>query len=216
MEKSNQEEKEEEITLEEYFVYSARCGDMEGIELCLSEKIDVNTQDQYKNSPLHMACANGFEEIVRILLKAGAKIDILNESKNTPLHWAAYNGHTGIVKLLLENGANPNFKNEFDRTPLDEAIMNEREDIVDMLIPRTEISDPALEAQVKELEKGIKEELYEDEELKEGEEVKAAANNEEEKYKGIIERDAINQEPKESSGNPETSTKPAKEPSTND
>eukprot|EP00826_Nyctotherus_ovalis_P056476 TRINITY_DN7632_c0_g1_i1.p1 TRINITY_DN7632_c0_g1~~TRINITY_DN7632_c0_g1_i1.p1 ORF type:complete len:157 (-),score=16.92 TRINITY_DN7632_c0_g1_i1:397-867(-) len=146
MEKSNQEEKEEEITLEEYFVYSARCGDMEGIELCLSEKIDVNTQDQYKNSPLRtpcysidMACANGFEEIVRILLKAGAKIDILNESKNTPLRmdhwvklidWAAYNGHTGIVKLLLENGANPNFKNEFDRTPLDEAIMNEREDIV--------------------------------------------------------------------------------------
>ena len=142
MEKKDQEE--EEITLEEYFVYSARCGDLEGINLCLSEKIDINTQDQYKNSPLRtyyqhidMACANGYEEIVKILLKAGAKVNILNESNNAPLRntfyirldWAAYNGHMGIVKLLLEYGANPNLKNEFNRTPLDEAMMSEKEEV---------------------------------------------------------------------------------------
>ena len=93
-----------------------------------------------------MAAANGHENVVRMLVNSGVKVDLLNESKNTPLRicvsfpgttkthtqtdWAAFNGHGGIVKLLLEKGANPSIKNEFGRTPLDDAMSNEKDDIV--------------------------------------------------------------------------------------
>ena len=47
-------EHEEEITLEEYLIYSARCGDLDGIGLCITEKIDLNTQDDRQNTALRI------------------------------------------------------------------------------------------------------------------------------------------------------------------
>ncbi len=58
MEKANNiagvppEGKEEEITLEEYLIYSARIGDTDGISLCISERIDLNTHDEHGNTAL--------------------------------------------------------------------------------------------------------------------------------------------------------------------
>lgn len=44
-------------------------------------------------------------ESARLLIEAGADINLANSSGNTPLSVAARNGHTIIVKLLLEAGA---------------------------------------------------------------------------------------------------------------
>ena len=87
-------EVEEEITLEEYLIYSARCGDLDGIMTCIKEKTDINTKDAYKNTALRiftnnhisdMASANGHEKAVKLLLDNGARLDEQNEAKNTPL-----------------------------------------------------------------------------------------------------------------------------------
>lgn len=56
------------------------------------------------------------EELIEILLQAGADPNIPTNRGNTPLHTAAYQGHLKVVMLLLANGANPLLKNDEGET----------------------------------------------------------------------------------------------------
>lgn len=49
------------MTFEDYFLYSARCGDIEGLQECLNERVPIDyiNEEQGKNSALHLAAANG-------------------------------------------------------------------------------------------------------------------------------------------------------------
>ena len=53
------------------------------------------------NSPLMYACAAGHEEIVRELLKSGARVEDNNENGHTPLMEAASAGHVGVAKVCF-------------------------------------------------------------------------------------------------------------------
>ena len=99
-------------------------GDVEGVK----RKLDAH-EDQialcksrqpfwsdYEN-PLVVACFQGHEAVVRVLIEAGAdpdspfEIDVAGEKVKQwghPLWIAANRGHYDVVKLLLERGANPN------------------------------------------------------------------------------------------------------------
>ncbi|KAF0308713.1 Transient receptor potential cation channel subfamily A member 1 [Amphibalanus amphitrite] len=61
----------------------------------------VDFSDKYDNSPLHLACREGYLAIARALLDAGSRIDNKNEDEQTPLHVAAKYGRTAVVKELL-------------------------------------------------------------------------------------------------------------------
>ena len=65
-----------------------------------------------------MACQNGHEAIVSLLLEKGADVNAKNNDGWTPLHWASENGHEAIVSLLLEKGADVNAKDNDGETPL--------------------------------------------------------------------------------------------------
>lgn len=54
---------------------------------------------------LYRASADGKEKSVRLLIEAGADVNLANSSGNTPLSVASRNGHVPVVKLLLEAGA---------------------------------------------------------------------------------------------------------------
>lgn len=53
-------------------------------------------------SPLAVACANGNDSILQILLRKGANINIRNTTGMSPLLKACSNGKETSVKLLLE------------------------------------------------------------------------------------------------------------------
>lgn len=65
-------------------------------------------------SALHYAAASGGDDIARILLQRGAKIDATSPAGTglfTPLMMAAREGYTSTALLLIDQGANPGLKN---------------------------------------------------------------------------------------------------------
>ena len=58
------------------------------------------------STALYRAARSGKNKSVRLLLKAGAKVNALNKKHLSPLIGAAFNGDEDIFRLLLEHGAN--------------------------------------------------------------------------------------------------------------
>ena len=56
-------------------------------------------------SPLLVACAQGHEAVVRLLLERGAAVNLASVGGATPLLMACAQGHAAIARLLLERGA---------------------------------------------------------------------------------------------------------------
>ena len=56
--------------------------------LMASNELDVNSVDNYKNTPLHIACEEGNPEVVKMLLNAGANRSMQNKDEKTPVELA--------------------------------------------------------------------------------------------------------------------------------
>lgn len=57
-------------------------------------------------------------KVIKDLLRAGAKVDILDCCSTTPLMAAVRSGHIGVVRFLIEKGANVNHRDINGLTPL--------------------------------------------------------------------------------------------------
>ena len=79
-------------------------GDVEKVTYLLSnEECDINSRNNFGNSPLHIACESGHLETVKVLLKfQKCDLNIQNSYGNTPLHIACYTSSFDIIKFLLE------------------------------------------------------------------------------------------------------------------
>jgi uncharacterized protein len=81
----------------------------------------------FGETPLHIVAVWGDVESARILLEAGAEIDVPGEHSYTPLHEAIAQGHEELVALLLERGADPyritEMGNGFDLAQEDPKIL---------------------------------------------------------------------------------------------
>lgn len=83
---------------------------------------DVNEREKPElngTNALEVAASSGNLEIVQILLKAKAQVNVTDAIGWTPLMIAARNGYPEIVKVLLKAGANPNLKNNDGKTAYD-------------------------------------------------------------------------------------------------
>src|SRR5699024_2271659 len=104
----------------------------EMVALLISHGAKVNvTTEESKESALLMACAAGSLEVVNLLIKAGADIEL---GANTPLIEAAQEGHYPIVERLLQADAIINATNSSGDTALALAAENGHIDIVRLLI----------------------------------------------------------------------------------
>ena len=80
------------------------------------------------------AARGGHIEVIKVLLAAGADVDIQNGDGVTALFKAAEQGHADAVELLLANQAAPNLFDNTGRTPLMIASRNGYKSIVEQLI----------------------------------------------------------------------------------
>ena len=70
----------------------------------VSHTATVDMQDSLRRTALHYALSNdGADEIVVLLLDAGASVAITDEFNETPLHYAARDGNENSMRLLLKN-----------------------------------------------------------------------------------------------------------------
>ena len=63
--------------------------------------------------PLHRAAVKGREDVLDLLIKSGADVNITDDVNNTALMFCNTNG---CIKLLLEAGADVNMKNSSGHT----------------------------------------------------------------------------------------------------
>lgn len=79
---------------------------------------DVNSKNNFEQTPLHLAAQNGDVFIVRLSLMQGADANSRNLLWETPLHLAVKHRHIGIVSLLVGLGADTSSPNASGETPL--------------------------------------------------------------------------------------------------
>ena len=83
---------------------------------------------------LHAAAANGHLEMVRVLLKEGANVDLQTSLGNTALMHAAGHGHLSILLVLLQHSANPDLRSIQGYTALMMAACKGQEACVESLL----------------------------------------------------------------------------------
>ena len=86
---------------------------VEAVQLLLDHEADVSITDNYGRSALkHAAGALNWaetskaEQVVKLIIQAGADVNVKSTLGYTPLMWAARAGNLKITKLLIEKGAN--------------------------------------------------------------------------------------------------------------
>ncbi|WP_264377974.1 ankyrin repeat domain-containing protein [Wolbachia endosymbiont (group B) of Philonthus cognatus] len=108
--------------------------DASGTRNFIDQGANVNFIDGHGKASMHYAAMSGNKEIIEVLLKNNANINIADKKDGrSPLHYAAMNGHEEAVKILLVKGANIRITDKDDRGPLYYANQRKHEDIFFLL-----------------------------------------------------------------------------------
>ena len=83
---------------------------------------------------LHAAASNGQLEMVRMLLKRGASVDLPSGLGRTAFMEAAHRGHLPILRFLLQRSTNPNLQDSDGSTTLMHAAYKGQEACVQALL----------------------------------------------------------------------------------
>jgi ankyrin repeat protein len=116
---------------------AARMNDVPTVKRLLDAGVDENSRDRYGDTALIWASANGYKEIVRMLLdREDIAVNTKNRSGYNALIYASKNGHKETVRMLLDKGADVNMRNVDGFNALMFACRWGCRDIVRMLLDK--------------------------------------------------------------------------------
>ncbi len=98
--------------------------------------VDVNAKGSIGYTPVGVAAMRDDPEILGMLIKNGAKLDVHDGAKGTPLLNAIQFQYDENVRMLLAAGANADLAGAFGMTPLMMAAQMGRADYVDALLAK--------------------------------------------------------------------------------
>ncbi|KAF5675933.1 ankyrin repeat domain-containing protein [Fusarium denticulatum] len=96
----------------------------------------VNEASSLGRTPLDIACADGSNDFVALLLSKGADFTTTDNDGCTPLNLASNGGHAEIIKMLLEKGADFITVDDYGVTPLLLASFEGHVDVVKILLEK--------------------------------------------------------------------------------
>ena len=83
---------------------------------------NIHSRNGFNVYPIHSAVSSDYNMVSKMLIEAGADVNVVQMSGVTPLHSAAHNGNIDLIIVLLEAGANVSSKTEEGKTPADKAL----------------------------------------------------------------------------------------------
>ncbi|XP_062579236.1 uncharacterized protein LOC134241175 [Saccostrea cucullata] len=86
------------------------------------------------STPLYIACQNGHESTLQLLLNNGADINLCKNDGASPLYIACQNGHDSTVQPLLNKGADINLCEKNGVSPLYIACQNGHDSTLQLLL----------------------------------------------------------------------------------
>uniref|UniRef100_A0A914GXB1 Ankyrin repeat and FYVE domain-containing protein 1 n=1 Tax=Globodera rostochiensis TaxID=31243 RepID=A0A914GXB1_GLORO len=125
---------------------AVKSSDLESVLFLLGIHIDVNipTQDQERNTALHICSRVGDELILRNLILAGAEVNMRNASGQSAVSIATMHGHADICRALLENDADPNIANDDGNNALHAAVSRGAVNAIRLLLSESQVDTLAV------------------------------------------------------------------------
>ena len=112
-------------------------GDLDEVRSRLQAGTDPNLV-YHTNTALTYASRDGFTEIARLLIDAGADVNWIDGEGVTPLILASFKNHVELAELLLDHGADITVRDQWDRTALDYALRRGEKDAIAELLQMAE------------------------------------------------------------------------------
>lgn len=100
---------------------SSRNGEM--VRWLLDNGADINKRNDYKQTPLMIAAAGAYEEVINPLLQHNPDLDAQDKKGDTALHYAL-DDRQYTLPILLKTKININLANYKGETPLHKAVKN--------------------------------------------------------------------------------------------
>ena len=96
---------------------------------------DVDTPNDFGDSPLIDVATLGIVPVAEILLRHGANPNATSRSQDNVLHAAVRSGDARLVSLLLDSGADPRYVTDLDETIFDavELSRGDRDELLSVL-----------------------------------------------------------------------------------
>ncbi len=107
-------------------------GECDQITVLLGRGADANFRDNIGKTPLIYAAMNGHVDAIKMLIKAGAKVNAANKGM-TAMTWAAHYGHAEVIRCLLNEDASVNKRDRNGRTVLMHAAYYGKVDVIKTL-----------------------------------------------------------------------------------
>lgn len=109
---------------------AATQGDIDEIQILISEESDVDIRDEDGRTALHHSAISGDIIVMAALLNAGADPDLTDVEGRAALHYAAITCNPDLAAILLGADANPDIRDDEDETALDIAERSACEEVV--------------------------------------------------------------------------------------
>jgi ankyrin repeat protein len=116
-------------------VRAAQAGSVVEVETLLDQRADINARHvRSGRTALAVASHCGNDEVVRLLLQYGARVNDRDATMMTPMHLAALRGHCGVVEILLQEHADIDAQGPNEETPLRIAVEKGQVELADLLL----------------------------------------------------------------------------------
>lgn len=101
--------------------------------LALGADPDARSDSRYQSSPLMEATRDDNVEIARMLLAAGADVNLRDRHGDHALNWAAFFGHPAMVRFLVEHGSRLDFTGQSPENALQIATREGHQEAASIL-----------------------------------------------------------------------------------